>query len=192
MPIGYELFEGNKAEVKTLYACLESWKSSFNIDSVCFVADRALMSEDNLKMLEEPSSKYTYVIAAKLRSMPKVLRNEILSSKNYTIKSFGNDYGWVGEFKYKNRRLIVSYKIGRANMDEKKREKILLKIKTKLSATNNTKEFVTNNGIKKYTESENSKTKLSQTKIELDAMWDGLHGVITNINEQPAVSLLKQ
>ena len=190
LPIGYELFEGNKAEVKTLCASLESWKDAFNIGSVCFVADRALMSEDNLKMLED--SGYSYVIAAKLRSMPKVLREEILSAKNYTIKSFGDDYGWVGEFSYKSRRLVVSYKTNRANRDEKQRVKILDKIKKKLSSTENTKELISNNGIKKYTESQNSKTSLSDKKIEQDSMWDGLHGVISNIKDQSAVSLLQR
>jgi len=39
LSVGYELFEGNKAEVGTLSAAIESWKELFKIDSVCFVGD---------------------------------------------------------------------------------------------------------------------------------------------------------
>ena len=81
LPIGYELFEGNKAEVKTLLACLDSWKKIFNIQSVCFVADRAMMSDDNLKTLEKEN--YQYIVAAKLRSLPNHLISEIFEDKNY-------------------------------------------------------------------------------------------------------------
>lgn len=36
LPVGYELFEGNKAEVSTLAAAIESWKKFFAIDSPDF------------------------------------------------------------------------------------------------------------------------------------------------------------
>ena len=48
--------------------CLTSWKKSFDIKSVCFVGDRAMMSEDNIAKLE--AEGYSYVIAAKLRNLP--------------------------------------------------------------------------------------------------------------------------
>ena len=67
LPLGYELFEGNQAEVGTLLFCLESWKKNFNIGTVCFVADRAMMSESNLSTLE--AQGHHYVVAAKLRVM---------------------------------------------------------------------------------------------------------------------------
>jgi len=42
LPIGYELFEGNKAEVKTLITAIEHWKTLFNVGNVCFIGDRAM------------------------------------------------------------------------------------------------------------------------------------------------------
>ena len=81
LPIGYELFEGNKAEVATLIDAIKSWESLFDIGSVCFVGDRAMMSKNNLALLEE--NKYQYIIAAKLRSLPTPLKGEVLSKENY-------------------------------------------------------------------------------------------------------------
>jgi transposase len=188
LPIGYELFEGNKAEVKTLLECLNSWKKSFNIKSVCFVADRAMMSDDNLKMLEQEN--HHYVVAAKLRSLPTDLTSEILSEKNYQAQMINDDFGWVGEFVYKKRRLIVSYKTKRASRDAYQRDQILSKLKKRIGAKGDTSKLITNQGVKKYTKSEDSKTIIDQDKIERDSAWDGLHGVITNLSEEKSSAVL--
>lgn len=188
LPIGYELFEGNKAEVKTLLACLNSWKKIFNIQSVCFVADRAMMSDDNLKALEQEN--HHYVVAAKLRALPEKLTSEILSEKNYQAQMINEDFGWVSEFNYKERRLIVSYKTARASRNLYQRNQIIQKLKKRMGETGDTKKLITNQGVKKYTRSENSKTIIDQDKIEKDAAWDGLHGIITNIPEEQAPTIL--
>lgn len=182
LPIGYELFEGNKAEAKTLLECLGSWKTLFNIQSVCFVADRAMMSDDNLKTLEQEG--HQYVIAAKLRALPKKLMTEITLENNYQMQMINDDFGWVGEFNYHERRLIVSYKTARANRDTYQRDQIINKLKKRIGSVGNTKNLITNQGVKKYTTTENSKTTVDQEKIDRDAAWDGLHGVITNISKE--------
>ena len=188
LPLGYELFEGNKAEVKTLLECLAAWKKSFNIKSVCFVADRAMMSDDNLKILEQEN--HHYVVAAKLRSLPENLTAEILSEKNYQAQLINADFGWLGEFEYKQRRLIVSYKTKRASRDAYQREQIIAKIKKRIGAEGDTGKLITNQGVKKYTKSESSKTIIDQEKVDRDSQWDGLHGVITNIQEDKASAIL--
>jgi transposase len=188
LPIGYELFEGNKAEVKTLLACLDSWKKIFNIQSVCFVADRAMMSDDNLKTLEQ--GKYHYIVAAKLRSLPNKLISEILSEKNYKAQMINENFGWVGEFEYKERRLVVSYKTDRARRDSHQRDKIVNKLKKVIGEKGNTQKLISNQGVKKYTHSEASMTTLDHNKIDNDASWDGLHGVITNIRDEQASTIL--
>lgn len=188
LPIGYELFEGNKAEVKTLLACLDAWKKLFKIGSVCFVADRAMMSEDNIKTLQEQN--YNYVIAAKLRSLPDTVKADLLLEKNYTLQDLGNDLGWVGEFDVKSRRLIVSYKTQRARRDVYQRRQVVEKIQKRLTVAGKTQALITNQGVKRYTKSDDSRTVLDPEKIERDAQWDGLHGVITNIRDVPAASLL--
>lgn len=188
LPIGYELFEGNKAEVKTLLEYLNSWKKLFNIQSVCFVADRAMMSEDNLAMLEQEG--HDYVVAAKLRALPEKLITEILSEKNYQAQIINDDFGWLGEFDYKKRRLIVSYKTKRAARDTYQREQIIAKIKKRIGAESDTGKLITNQGVKKYTKSEASKTIIDQDKIDRDSAWDGLHGVITNIPKDKAAAIL--
>jgi len=202
LPIGYELFSGKTAEAHTLCKSIESWQYNFNIRSVCFVADRAMMSELNIKLLEEKG--YTYVIAAKLRSMPQILQKQILDHKNDLSRKiiFDNETrnkdininkdinqdttkdvnknNWVKEFTYKNRRLIVSYQEKRAIKDIKHREQMLAKVKKSLGENGDTKKLISNKAIIKFTTTKGSKTVISYDKIERDKQWDGLHGVITN------------
>jgi transposase len=190
LPIGYELFEGNKAEVKTLVAAIKNWKKLFTISDICFVGDRAMFCKENIKILEEEG--YSYIIAAKLKSMNGQLKNKILNHHdNYSPAILKNELSWIGEFAYENNaRLIVSYKNSRAINDQKQREKIIEKITKTLGKQVNkdgssAKKAITNSGIKKYTSTDDkSKIFLDQDKIILDEKWDGLHGVITNIKPE--------
>jgi transposase len=190
LPLGYELFEGNKAEVSTLVASLESWGKHFNIGSVCIVADRAMMSEANLALLD--SKGYQYVVAAKLRSMSQKLKQELLSEENYFVKPMGDECAWIGEFTYKNRRLIASYKSARAKRDAKQREQIVNKINKTLGSDGDTHKLITNQGVKKFTTSSESITILDDEKINADSDWDGMHGVLTNIKDLEATAVLSR
>ena len=209
LPIGYELFEGNKAEVKTLIETIDSWKEKFKINKVCFIGDRAMFSADNLKALDDRG--YSYIVAAKLRSLPDVMCDKIMEESNYSEIS-NEDFDLVGEFKYsqddikvlierkanpktikhylelieshKDRRFVVSYSAKRAYKDRKQRETLLEKITKQLDKTSNSAKLISNSAIKKYTSNKGaSSSYIDDNKIEADAMWDGYHGVITNIKD---------
>lgn len=189
LPIGYELFEGNKAEVKTLAASIEHWKTLFNIGDVCFVGDRAMFTRDNLSLLE--AHGYNYIVAAKLRSLSEVMQKKVLDDKNYKLTILKNDIAWINELEYENRRLIVTYKKQRAIKDNKEREQVLNKIKKLIGAKGQTKKLISNQGIKKFTHTdESSKTTLDDERIAADALWDGLHGVITNLKNDAAEAII--
>jgi transposase len=189
LPLGYELFKGNTAEVTTLCSAIERWKENLPIENVCFVGDRAMFCEKNLALLEKKG--YQYVVAAKLRGMPKVLQSQILSEENYHINVMGSDIGWFAEFEHNNRRLITSYKTKRALNDAQKRNKIIDKITKTLEKSKKTGRLINNNGVKKYTKTlGKSETVLDPDKIQLDADWDGIHGVITNIKDASALEIL--
>lgn len=179
LPIGYELFPGNQAEVKTLVAAITGWQKTLSIGAVCFVGDRAMFSEGNISLLEKHG--YTYVIAAKLRALPAKLKEDLLLDTNYRTTVIGKTFGWVGEFDYKGRRLISSYKTSRAIKNAKDRNRIIDKIKKKIGNEGMTDKLISNYGIKKYTTTnKGSTTMIDEDKISLDSSWDGLHGIITN------------
>lgn len=189
LPIGYELFEGNKAEVKTLAASIQHWKTLFNVGSVCFVGDRAMFTQDNLSLLD--SHGYNYIVAAKLRTLPKKTQVEVFNENNYRATVLNNEFGWIGELEYEGRKLIVTYKTRRAIKDVKERERVLNKIKNLIGTKGSTKKLINNQGVKKFTiTDESSKTALDDGRIAKDALWDGLHGVITNLKNDIAESVI--
>lgn len=189
LPIGYELFAGNQAEVGTLVAAIEKWKKLFNIDSVCFVGDRAMFSKTNLALLDEHG--YSYIVAAKLRTLPKETQAKVLDEDNYHPTVLKNEFTWINEFEHDGRRLIVSYKKQRALKDIKEREQVLKKISKLLGKKGSTYKLITNQGVKKFTcIDKDSKTVIDDERVAADALWDGLHGVITNIKKESPEALI--
>lgn len=210
LPIGYELFEGNKAEVTTLIETIANWKSKFAIGNVCFIGDRAMFSEANLTQLE--SHGYHYIVAAKLRSLPSVMQDKIMLEANYIENTTSENIVKTASFtyqpedirslefakaskakitkyqklieQYKDRKFVVSHSAKRARKDAKQRKIILDKMSKQLDKTSNSAKLISNSAIKKFTSNEGkSQSYLDQSKIDLDAKWDGFHGVITNIKE---------
>jgi transposase len=219
LPIGYELFEGNKAEVSTLMSALEDWKKLFKIKDVCFIGDRAMFCQENLKKMEE--SGYHYIVAAKLKSLPCLIQKKILSTQSYDLATLEGEAVRVKEFIYdeadlqilkeqgakpqtlrayqkqieshKNRRFVVSYSAKRAHRDSQKREVMLDKIQRQLDQTSNSAKLISNTGLKKFTSSQGeSQTSIDQSKVKEDQDWDGIHGVITNMKNLNSEEVLSQ
>ena len=90
MPITYKLFPGNTYEGHTLIDMVKLLKTEFNIDKTIIVADRAMFTEDNLKLLEDEGIKY--VVSAKLKSLSKAKKNEILNSRQFRLSTVSPDF----------------------------------------------------------------------------------------------------
>ena len=189
LPVGYRLFPGNTAEVKTLLACLDEWKKILPIGEVFLVADRAMMSEANLAALENAQIKY--VIAAKLKKMPPSIRKQILE-KNGEALLFEEELVTKREFTLSNqRRLVVTHSPKREKKDRLDRERIVEKIQKRIGKSKNVKQLISNRGYSKFLKSEGeAELVLNADKISEEALWDGLHGVITNDTTSKSEELL--
>lgn len=189
-PMGYELFAGNTSEGKTLIHVIEQMKNKFDLNHVVLVADRAMFNKDNLEKMEE--LKVKYVVAAKLRSMNKKIKQEILNSTTFRINEVCGEMHWINEFETeKDRRLIVSYSSKRAKKDKADRDRILDKLKKKeKDGKIKITDIVNNQGSRKFIKCAKNEATINHNKIANDAQWDGLHGVITNVKDEVAAQLL--
>lgn len=183
LPVGYKLFPGNTAETSTLIDAISEWRNTLHIDKITIVADRAMMSEKNLKLLEESGLKY--IIASKLKKLPKEIQKNILARQNEKLLFQNEDDALiVQEHTLGTRRLIVSHSTKRARKDARDREQILIKLKKKIGNKGTTKKLVTNRGyLSVVTESGNSQVAIDDEKVASAAQWDGFHGVLTNMAE---------
>lgn len=200
LPIGYELFPGSTFEGHTLIPVLEKLKERYQLDDIIFVADRGLLSEENLKLLEQ--KKFKYIVGARIKNVSKELQEMILNKENYeTIdikwnmnkKQKGKPVQRIATFNEKQgRRLIVHYHSERAKKDAHDRDKSIEKLYKKLAKSKDPKSLLNNYGYKKYIELQGEgKIKINESKIEESTRWDGLLGVITNIKDSSPEVLLK-
>jgi len=64
--IGYVIFEGSISEGHTLIPFIEKISKKFNLDKPVVVADAGLLSNDNIKALEDLD--YQYIIGARIKN----------------------------------------------------------------------------------------------------------------------------
>ncbi len=189
LPVGYEIFPGKTFEGHTLVPVLNSLKKKYDIKDVIFVADRGMLSKENLQYLQE--NNFKYIVGARLRGMSAARKKQILDSVNYSREKDNDDLR-VAKFEINNtQKLIVSHSKRRAYKDSQDREKAIQKLRIKLYKNKDPKSLIANFGYKKYLIiSNDSKISVNEQKIIDDAKWDGLHGIITNITNLNTLEVL--
>src|SRR3990172_4846087 len=180
IPVGYRLYNGSTFEGDTLGDIITDIEKHHHVNKVIFVADSAMFSDDNLKLIEK-HKPYQYIVGARIKNQPEKIKKQILDINSYEERE-GIKYK---QFILKNgRRLLVNYSEKRASKDARDRQCTIDKLLKKLSKSKNPESFISNYGYRKYLRIDGSqKVEINQNKIEEDARWDGLHGVITNMQE---------
>lgn len=182
LPIGYELFPGNKAEVSTLLIAINKWKETFEIGAVTIIADRAMCSKNNLAELD--ANGIGYIVAMPLRrSLKTNLQEQVLTDFS------GVSVACHREYDFEDKRLIVSYSPDRARKDADDRARIVTKLESKLKK-GDLKNLVSNHGYLKYiTKCAAGTTGVDMAKINADKRWDGLHAVLTSDKTSPVETI---
>lgn len=190
LPITYELFAGKTFEGHTLIEVAKSLKAKYDIKDVTLVADRAMFNEDNLSLMEKEG--ISYIVAAKLRSVSKPIKDAILTNEFRPLVA-NNEFSWVFEIEHKSRRVVVNYSAERARKDRADRQRLVDRLLKKVrDKTVSLKEIIGNNGTKKYLKLSGKTAAIDQDKIDQDAEWDGLHGIVTDMKDAPAAALLER
>lgn len=172
-PIGYELFEGNTFEGKTLIPVLEKFQKKFDLVKPIIIADSGLLSRANIASLKEKN--YQYIIGARIKNSTDKIAQEILNLKlcedgqSALIKKDDGD------------NLIITYTEKRAKKDAHNRKKGLTRLEKKVSSGKLTKDKINARGYNKYLTLKNEvNVAIDYDKYNADASWDGLKGYITN------------
>lgn len=182
LPLGYELFPGNTFEGSTLITVIDQFKENYQIENTLIVADRGMFSRNNLQQLEDRQVKF--IVAAKVRSMNKNFKNQILDDMLLAKKEFPTLETIIKEYDYEGRRLIISYSTTRAAKDSADRERLVSRLKSKMkNGRVNIADLINNSGTKKFLKIDKGNKKegsLNEDKILEESKWDGIHGVLTN------------
>lgn len=172
-PIGYELFEGNTFEGKTLIPVLEKFQKKFKLVKPIVVADSGLLSKANIASLQEKN--YAYIIGARIKNDTDAIAQKILAlrlcedGQSARIKKDDGD------------NLIVTYTEKRAKKDAHTRKKGLTRLEKKITSGKLTKDKINARGYNKYLTLKNEvNVAIDYDKYNADAAWDGIKGYITN------------
>lgn len=166
IPLAMRMFPGNTFEGHVLLPCLKETINRFSSDNCVVVADSAMLSQNNLALLEE--HKLKYIVGARLGNLSQKLFREV-------IKIPGTDKAAIRISLGKERFLIVSYSTKRAAKDRHDREKQIKKAKEILARPEKiSRRYKFIHSVKKDSH------YLNQPLIRKAKQLEGLKGYISN------------
>lgn len=176
MPLAHEVWEGNQSDVKSLKIIISRLRDRYQIGKVVIVCDRGMVSEKNLKEIEEAG--YEYIVGVKMRQLDETRKRELLNVTGFT--QIREDL-WVKDKKLEGRRYLVCYNPIEAEYEAKKREYFKQIIEKKV-ADYSFKDWVVKNGYRKYLKLEGKDFQVSMDyeRLEEEKIYDGKWVLLTN------------
>ena len=181
VPVGYKLFPGDMYEPHSLPIILEKLKTKYLINRIVLVADRGIITKDNIGEIKKAGTDF--ILGMRLWSMSKEWQSRILDKSHYRkLNKEGSLL--ISEMKYQGNRLIVTWSEERAKRDVLIREEIIKKISEQLNKKDiKPKHFVTHKGYKQFLKGLDEGTpELDEDGIVESSKRDGFFGVVTNVS----------
>jgi 2'-5' RNA ligase len=108
IPIAHHVFSGNTSDVSTLPGVMEDLQARFGVGRIALVADRGLISEDNLD--EVAARGFEHVLATRLHHDDEVASVlEEATSKDTTWTAIPEANSFCAEIAHMNRRFVVVF-----------------------------------------------------------------------------------
>lgn len=192
-PIGYRIFKGDSFEGHTFEKALDDLKNQFNIDKVIVVADRGMLSKNNIALTIE--NGYEYILGERLKSLPKGIKGPLLTLSNYKHEWIYKDN--EGEqisiryttIKHEGKTIIATYSQSRAKKDRMDREKKLATAQKMIANPSLLKKkparfFLQSTGPETYI--------LDKEKVKQAELYDGFLAISTNNENLSIAEVLEQ
>ena len=181
VPVGYQLFPGNTYEPHTLPIILEKLKTKYHITRIIIVADRGIITKDNLGELRK--AQMEFILGMRLWTMTKAWQAKVMNKSSYRALNKERSF-LIQEMKYQGDRLIVTWSQERAERDALIRDEIVKKIRVQLDKKNpEPKQFVTHKGYRQFLKGLDEGTpEVDEQAISEAQKRDGFFGVLTNVS----------
>jgi transposase len=192
-PVCCEMWPGNTADVKTLIPVIDRVRSRFSAGQFCIVADRGMISAENIDELKK--RQIPYIFGARMRKV-KEIKEDVLShpGRYREVRPEGAQCKdpaplRVKEVLLNNKRYIVCLNPKQARKDARDRQAIIDSLQEKIKA--NPKGLIGNKGYRKYLTIDKDSVSINQDKIEGESRFDGKWVLITNTNFSAEQAALK-
>jgi transposase len=176
LPLAHEVWEGNQSDIESLKIVVSRLKDRYDIARVVIVCDRGMVSEKNLKALEEAG--YEYIVGVKMRSLDEARKRELLGEIGF--EEIREDLQ-VKEKKLEGRRYLVCFNPVEARYEAEKREYFKHIIEKKVMDYS-FKDWVVKNGYRKYLklEGKDFQVTMDYERLEEEKIYDGKWVLLTN------------
>ena len=181
-PLEIALFEGNKAETKTLIPVIEAFKSRHGITDLVVVADAGMLSAANLNALEDAGCRF--IVGSRQSHVPYDLGDHFERHGNYvpddaTIETSRE----MGSGKDKRaRRVVYHYSFKRHKRDDRTINAQIAKAE-KVAAGD--RPVARDRFVKVTTDADGKKAEVNWDVIERARFCAGFKGYVTNIGAGP-------
>lgn len=175
LPVACEIFPGNTSDLKSFLYILEKLKEEYKISKLIWVADRGMVSTDNISKLNE--LKQEYILGVKMRQFNQKKKDKFLSLDGMSPV---RDDLYVKEVVVPNEgRYIICYNPKEAELEQQKRE-FFRKVLEKKIEKSTTKEWVIKNGYRKYIDITEGEIELNEKRLRGEYQFDGKWVLLTN------------
>jgi len=181
-PVCCEMWPGNTADVKTLIPVIDRVRSRFYVGQFCIVADRGMISAENVRELEQ--REIPYIFGARMRKV-KEIREDVLShpGRYREVRPEGSLSKDPAPLKVKEvvvdgKRYIVCLNPRQARKDARDRQAIIDSLQEKIKT--NPKSLIGNKGYRKYLKIDKDSVSINQDKIQWESRFDGKWVLMTN------------
>jgi transposase len=189
-PVAYQVYKGDTFEGHTFKDALSSLKKRYQLDQIIVVADRGMLSKENIQELTE-NQGYQYILGEKLKVLPKEVQKPLLDLSNYDKEWIMNEENSLVVkytiIEHEGRRIIGTWSATRAEKDRNDRqERIdkaeLLQKNPTLLKKKAAHHFIKNGQKEDY--------QLDQQKIEKHKKYDGFLAIATNVKDMDTAIIL--
>jgi len=166
IPIGCEVFPGNTYDGTTVKTMLAMLSGRFKLGKIIFVADRGMVSEKNLSLLE--AEGYQYIVGVKMRQLRQVRDTVLATPGRYRQVE---DNLKVKETTVAGTRYVICFNPQEADKDREDRDAIVANLERKLHGRTLSK--VLTGDAKRFCRLCAGEAVLNQDKIAKEARYDG-------------------
>lgn len=180
-PIGYRIYKGDTFEGHTFEHALAQLKKQYFIENIIVVADRGMLSKNNIKLTTE-TNNYEFILGERLKSLPDKVKQHLLHIDNYTGTWAYDHQGESISVRYstylhEGKRIICTYSEKRAKKDKQEREDKLVKAEQLLKQPNLLKKKAQHYFL---TSKDQTSFYLDEEKIKNNEKYDGFLAISTN------------
>ena len=182
-PVAYQVYKGDTFEGHTFKDALSSLKKRYQLNQIIVVADRGMLSRENILELTETQG-YQYILGEKLKMLPEKVQEPLLELKNYDREWIMNEENnLVVKYhiiEHEGRRIIGTWSASRAEKDRKDRQERI----DKAELMQNNPALLKKKAAHYFLKNDKKENyQIDQQKIERHQKYDGFLAIATNVRD---------